>query len=352
LILFAMKYYPDEDEIHAAYRAISIILFKVEGQLIKRHPEYQMDWQLYLDKIDRVNHTVEIQGVSYPLKEMQLDTVSIEDPYQLIPEEAEILRDLKQDFMDSLRLDRHIAFLYEKGSMYKIYNGNLLFHGCVPMDDQGNFVDITVEGATMQGKHFYDYADHLARRAYYDGSNPDDIDFMWFLWGAEKSPLCGRRLGTFASMYVEDPRARVEVKNPYYELYFQERICNRILREFGLFRPDAHIINGHTPVHAREGEKPVRANGKLLVIDGGFCRKMNKTTGIAGYTLIYNSHGLRIKSHHPFVGVEQVLENDGDIASDSELVELCKQRVMVRDTDIGRGLQEDIKDLKQLLANW
>ncbi len=242
--------------------------------------------------------------------------------------------------------------MFEKGRMYLIYNGNLLFHGCVPMDEDGNFMTVEIDGEILSGRKFYDYADETARRAFYDGRNRDDLDFMWFLWGAEKSPLCGRRLTTFERMFVDDESIWAEPKNPYYKLYYDEIICDRILREFSLFNQDAHIINGHTPVRTGKGESPVRANGKLLVIDGGFCKNMNKTTGTAGYTLIYNSHGLRLKAHHPFTSVEDALLDNTDIESDSELVWSATSRILVKNTDDGSDIKEDIEDLKKLLDHY
>lgn len=350
LILFAEKNYPCEDEIEAAHRAISVIMFKLEGRVIQRHPEYGMDHSLLLDKMDLEEKTVTVDGKKYALNTDVFPTVDPENPWELTEEEAEIVRELKRDFMTSKRLKKHIAFLYEKGSLYKTFNGNLIFHGCVPMDEEGDFTELSVEGELLSGKDFYDRAERIVRRAFYDGRIRDDLDFMWFLWGGEKSPLCGRKLTTFQRMYIDDKNAWAEPQNPYYKLYFSEKICDRILREFGLYQEGAHIINGHTPVHAIEGEKPIRAGGKLLVIDGGFCKKMNETTGTAGYTLIYNSHGLRLKAHHPFTSVEDALLSNSDIESDSELVDSARKRILVRDTDNGKVIAAQLHDLYRLNA--
>ncbi len=353
LILFAMENYNEKDPIKAAYYAISIILFKLEGQLIKRHPGYEMSESTFLDKMDLEEKTVMIGGKKYPLNDRaEFPTVDPDDPFALTSEEDEIICRLKNDFKSSNHLQEHIGFLYENGGMYLIYNGNLLFHGCVPLDEDGNFTTITIDGETLSGKRLYDFADETARRAFYDGRNRDDLDFMWFLWGATKSPLCGRRLTTFERMFVDDKDTWAEPKNPYYRLYFDEIICDRILREFSLFNSDAHIINGHTPVKVVEGETPIRANGKLLVIDGGFCKNMNETTGTAGYTLIYNSHGLRIKAHHPFTSVEDALLDNTDIESDSELIWSSPGRILVQNTDDGKEIHEDITELKKLLEYY
>ncbi len=349
LILFAEKNYGGDDELEAAHKAISVIMFKLEGAIIKRHPEYEMDHSLLLDKMDFSEGTVVCFGKKYRLNTDWFPTVDPANPYELTEEETEIVKGLKQDFTGSKRLKKHITFLYEKGGLYKIYNGNLIFHGCVPMEEDGDFTGLPIEGEVLSGRAFYDRAEAVVRRAFYDGRIRDDLDFMWFMWGGEKSPLCGRRLTTFQRMYIDDREAWEEPQNPYYRLYFQERICDRILREFGLYHSGAHIINGHTPVHATEGETPVRAGGKLLVIDGGFCKKMNQTTGTAGYTLIYNSHGLRLKAHHPFTSVEDALLSNSDIESDSELVDSTKKRILVSDTDKGKELDAEMQDLYLLL---
>ncbi|MCR5097777.1 MAG: fructose-1,6-bisphosphatase [Lachnospiraceae bacterium] len=352
LMFFAMENYHDSDPVMAAYRAISVMLFKLEGQIIMRHPEYGMTDRTMLDKVDADAKTVTIAGKAYKLKDAEFPTLDASDPFRLTDEEDAIIRELKNEFKNSIRLKSHIDFLYEVGGMYRIHNGNLLYHGCVPMDENGNFSVISVEGEKLCGKAFYDRAEAIVRRAYYDGRIRDDLDFMWFLWGAELSPLCGRRLKTFERMYIEDETTWEEPSNPYYRLYFNESICERILRDFSLFNPDAHIINGHTPVCAIEGESPVRAGGKLLVIDGGFCKAMNQKTGTAGYTLIYNSHGLRLKAHHPFTSVEEALLANADIESDSKLVEVAPKRILVSDADNGKAIMEDIRYLNMLLEYY
>lgn len=352
LILFGMSKYGIEDGIKAALAAIKVILFKLEGQLIKSHPEYGMNDRLLLEYIDLKKGTVTIEGKETALNTKLFPTIDPNNPYELTDEENEIVLKLHRSFVYGQRLNKHIQFLYDKGSMYNVYNRNLIFHGCVPVDENGIFDMLLINGRHYHGKALLDICEEKARAAYTDNPNLDDVDFMWFLWGGEKSPLCGRMIKTFERDYVEDKSFWKEKSNPYYSKYYDESFCSQILHEFGLYDVHSHIINGHTPVHALDGENPVRANEKLFVIDGGFCRSMNKTTGIAGYTLIFNSHGLRLKAHTPFTSVEDALINNTDIESESEIIEKDVYRMFVRDTDIGKKLQEDIADLKKLLDNY
>lgn len=352
LILFGMKTYGIEDGIKAALAAVTVILFKLEGRLIKAHPEYEMSDRLLLGQMDDTKNKVMIEGEWVTMNTNAFPTVDLENPYELTEEETEILRKLHRNFVSSQRLQKHIRFLYEKGSMYNVYNGNLIYHGCVPVDKNGAFDKLCIDGKYYHGKALLDKCEEKARAAYLDNPDKDDIDFMWFLWGGEKSPLCGRKLKTFEREYVDEESLWTEESNPYYSKYYDESFCCQILHEFGLYDDDSHIINGHTPVHAIEGENPVRANGRLFVIDGGFCRSMNKATGIAGYTLIFNSHGLRLKAHTPFTSVEDALMNNTDIESSSEIIEKDLQRMFVKDTDIGKHLLEEISDLRKLLENY
>lgn len=349
LALFAEKTYEKKEPMDAALKAISVILFKLEGQIIDRHPEYKMDDRRLLHRIDFENNRIEIDGVYYSLNDTDFPTVDRERPYELSEEEAFIMEQLKTAFSNSRRLKLHIEFLYEKGSMYRRYNDNLLFHGCVPLDASGNFESVTIGRRTYKGKDYFDFAEKTARRAYFGNRDRDDLDFMWYLWCGRKSPLCGRNIKTFERTFLSDPESWKEEENPYYKFYHTEKTCNMILREFELYSSMSHIINGHTPVKTGSGEQPIRANGKLIVIDGGFCKDYHKTTGIAGYTLIYNSHGMRIKSHQPFESVYAALRENKDIESSSELVETEKARVMVKDTDNGKRICNDIHDLKKLL---
>ena len=353
LVLFAEKMYDEEDPNKAAKKAISIILFKLEGQIIRRNPEYQMEDRLLLDKVDYENACIELDGKSYPLKEKRFPTVDRDDPYKLSQAEREIMDELEKLFLESEQLQRHVEFLYSYGSMYQVFNGNLLFHGCVPLDEDGALKAIHLEGRIYQGRSYMDYADMAARRAFFSEDPPQRyLDFMWYLWCGSNSPLSGRVVKTFERTFIEDKSTWEEPKNPYYEYQSSEPVCRMLLREFGLYSENSHIINGHTPVHVNQGENPLKAHGRLIVIDGGFCKAYQKTTGIAGYTLIFNSHGMRLKSHQPFSGMEAALEENMDIDSESQQVVTFPKRVMVADTDTGERLKEQIADLEDLLTAY
>lgn len=357
LTLFAEKLYPDTEPMEAALKAISVLLFKLEGQVILRNPDYQMTDKLLLHQVNVQNHTVCIAGTDYEICEETFPTVSF-DPsnpevsYELTAEEKQIMEGLRMAFVGSVRLRQHMDFLYQKGSMYRIFNGNLLFHGCVPLDESGNLEGVVFHQKRYRGRDYLDYAERIARRAWSKDATQKELDFMWYLWCGRKSPLSGRNIKTFERTYVKDESTWHEASNPYYQYYEQEKICNMILHEFNLYSDRSHIINGHTPVRTSRGEHPVRANGRLMVIDGGFCKSYHKTTGIAGYTLIFNSHGIRIKSHQPFQSVYAALTENKDIESRSELVETERERLMVRNTDTGKKILEDIKGLKMLLQAY
>lgn len=357
LTLFAEKLYPDTEPMEAALKAISVLLFKLEGQVILRNPDYQMTDKLLLHQVNVQNHTVCIAGTDYEICEETFPTVSF-DPsnpevsYELTAEEKQVMEGLRMAFVGSVRLRQHMDFLYQKGSMYRIFNGNLLFHGCVPLDESGNLEGVVFHQKRYRGRDYLDYAERIARRAWSKDATQKELDFMWYLWCGRKSPLSGRNIKTFERTYVKDESTWHEASNPYYQYYEQEKICNMILHEFNLYSDRSHIINGHTPVRTSRGEHPVRANGRLMVIDGGFCKSYHKTTGIAGYTLIFNSHGIRIKSHQPFQSVYAALTENKDIESRSELVETEWERLMVRNTDTGKKILEDIKGLKMLLQAY
>ena len=357
LTLFAEKLYPDTEPMEAALKTISVLLFKLEGQVILRNPDYQMSDKLLLHQVNVQNHTVCIAGTDYEICEETFPTVSF-DPsspevsYGLTAEEKQVMEGLRMAFVGSVRLGQHMDFLYQKGSMYRIFNGNLLFHGCVPLDESGNLEGVVFHQKRYRGRDYLDYAERIARRAWSKDATQKELDFMWYLWCGRKSPLSGRNIKTFERTYVKDESTWHEASNPYYQYYEQEKICNMILHEFNLYSDRSHIINGHTPVRTSRGEHPVRANGRLMVIDGGFCKSYHKTTGIAGYTLIFNSHGIRIKSHQPFQSVYAALTENKDIESRSELVETERERLMVRNTDTGKKILEDIKGLKMLLQAY
>lgn len=339
------------------HKAITVILFKLEGQKILRHPEYGMDDRLLLDKIDYENKCITIRGVTYPLEDTDFPTVDPADPYALTPEESDVIDRLTASFRRSEKLQRHVSFLYSKGSVYKIYNGNLLLHGCIPMTESGELMRFNLDGKERSGKNFLDYLDVAARQAYYTPPHTTErklgMDLLWFLWAGRNSPIFGRdRMTTFERRLIADESAWAEPKNAYYTLYEDPAVCDRILKEFGLEGPHCHIINGHIPVKAKKGESPIKGGGKLLVIDGGFCKAYQPTSGIAGYTLIYNSRSLRIVAHQPFVGRERAIRENYDIASATTVFERMEARQKISETDIGRELQARIDDLRLLLEAY
>ncbi len=348
LALFAQKVYKNKSPMDAALKAITVIQFKCEGQVVLRRPEYDMNDRLLLGKIK--DGKVEAVGKIYELNDTDFPTVNPDSPYELTAEETAVIDELKSAFVNSVRLKKHIAFLYKTGSMYKRHNSNLLYHGCVPLTESGEFDEVLCLNKPLKGKAFLDEADAVARNAFFNRSKElRDIDFMWYLWCGKKSPLCGRNIKTFERAFIDDKSAWNEEKNPYYKFYETEKTCEMILSEFGLDSKTSHIVNGHTPVRTVKGELPIRAGGKLIVIDGGFCEAYHNTTGIAGYTLIYNSHGLRLKAHEPFMSISEALKENKDIHSSSEIIETEDKRVMVDETDNGERIQRDIDDLYDLL---
>ncbi len=349
-------HYTEKDKLLSArmHKAITIILFKLEGQKLLRNPCFGMADRLLLDKIDYENKCITIDGTTYPLEDTDFPTVDPQDPYTLTPEEDQLINQLTSSFLHSEKLQRHVRFLYSKGSLYKIYNGNLLFHGCIPMAADGTLLSFTIGGKTLSGKAFLDYADLNARQAYYNKRGTEErefgMDFLWFLWAGRNSPIFGRdRMTTFERRLIADESTWTEPKNAYYQLYNDPAVCEALLKEFGLEGPHCHIINGHVPVKSKKGESPMKAGGKLLVIDGGFCKAYQKTTGIAGYTLIYNSACYRLVSHEPFAGRANAIRENQDIASSSVVFERLESRLKIAGTDVGRQLQEQIDDLTALV---
>ncbi len=350
LTVFAENTYREGSVMEKALRAISIIQFKTEGQTILRNPEYGMKDRLLLSQLDLSAGTLTSEGKTYPLNSADFPTLKPDSPYVLTQEERTVLNDLKAAFIGSSRLQQHIRFLLEKGSMYLCYNDNLLYHGCIPLDDSGNFCGVPIFSGIYKGKALLDLSDKVVRHVYYSREkDPEELDFLWYLWCGKRSPLCGRNIKTFERYLTDDKEAWHEQSDPYYSFYETEKCCNMILREFDLYSESSHIVNGHTPVLASSGEQPIKANGRLLVIDGGFCKDYHRKTGIAGYTLIYNSHGLRIKAHQPFESIEKALTENVDIESTSQYIETQKHRIMVKDTDNGKRISEEIDDLYELL---
>lgn len=266
----------DEISIAKIHKAISVIQFKLEGQMIKEHPEYKMDGRLLLDKIDYEKGTIQIDNKIYNLNDTNFPTVDYKNPYKLAKEEEEIINRLQESFKNSETLNKHISFLYSKASMYKCFNSNLLFHGCVPMEADGEFSKIEVLGESISGKKYFDCIEKIANEAYFGKeNNKDAVDFMWYLWCGPKSPLFGKaKAATFERYFVEEKETHKEEKNPYFTLIENEEICDKVLKEFGLETKKSHIINGHVPVKEKDGESPIKANGKLLVIDRRICKKL------------------------------------------------------------------------------
>ena len=350
------SHYSEKDKLLSArmHKAITVILFKLEGQKILRHPEYHMEDRLLLDKIDYDNSCITIGNVTYHLEDVDFPTVDPANPYELTPEEDAVIDQLTASFERSEKLQKHVRFLYSKGSLYKIYNGNLLFHGCIPLSDDGSMLAFNLDGKVRSGKDFLDFADTAARQAYYYKSGTPErklgMDLLWFLWAGRNSPIFGRdRMTTFERRLILDESSWTEPKNAYYRLYQDPAVCDAILKEFGLEGPHCHIINGHVPVKAKKGESPIKGGGKLLVIDGGFCKAYQPTSGIAGYTLISTSNSYRIVAHQPFVGREKAIRENYGIASSTDVFERQELRQRIKDTDIGRELQMQINDLRALL---
>lgn len=339
------------------HKAIAVILFKLEGHIIRRNPEFQMEDRLLLDKIDYAAGTVTIDGKCYPLRDRDFPTIDPADPYRLTPEETQVMEQLKTAFRRSEKLQRHVDFLFSKGGLYKCCNQNLLFHGCIPMNEDGSLMDFEIDGRRLHGKALLDGMERITRRGYYAPWDSDEQrrgkDFMWFLWCGRHSPLFGRsRICTFERLLLDAPETYEEPRNPYYKLYHDEQACLRILEEFGLHSPHSHIINGHIPVRRLKGESPIKAGGRLVVIDGGFCRAYQNKTGTAGYTLVYNSYGMRIIAHEPFGGVTDAVAGNKDILSTAVVFDVMEKRIRVAETDDGDRIRERIGGLTMLLEAY
>ena len=356
---FAIKYNTDYNTKDLGmdmkmHKAMAVIQFKLEGQIIKRRPEFMMEDRLLLDKINFEKGTVMVEGREYKRRDMDFPTIDPANPYELTPEETEVMERLRQAFTRCDKLQKDVRFLFSKGGLYKVYNSNLLYHGCVPLDEEGNFLKVNVFGKEYSGKALYDILDTYARRGYYasreSGDKAKGEDILWYIWTGPNSPVFGKdKMTTFERYFIEDKETHVETKNAYYRLYDNEEIVDKILREFGLDATKSHIVNGHVPVERKKGESPIKCNGKLLVIDGGFSKAYQHKTGIAGYTLVANSYGMRLVSHEPFESTEAAIRKESDIFSDSIVVETALRRQCVADTDIGVELKESIHQLEELL---
>lgn len=337
------------------HKAISIIQFKLEDQLISRHPEYKMEDRQLLRKISSDNETVEVEGVTYALNDHNFPTLNHDAPWELTEEEQAVVDKLVTAFKRSEKLQRHIRFLYAKGSMYLVYNNNLLFHACIPLKENGGFEVRKINGKYYSGQALMDKYDQMARESYFNrDQDPNIPDFLWFLWCNKASPLFGKeKMATFERYFIDDKVPHKERYTPFYRLIGDsEDIADMILKEFGVDISDGHMINGHVPVKASSGESPIRAGGKQLVIDGGFAKAYQSTTGIAGYTLTYNSFGLTLISHAPFESVDKAILEGVDIQSTKQVIETTIERKRVRDTDIGKSILHQITDLEMLISAY
>jgi fructose-1,6-bisphosphatase-3 len=338
------------------HKAITIIQLKLEGQLIQRRPDYQMDERLLLEEIDFQGGSLQLDGRSYPLLDSHLPTIDPDDPYRLTEREANVVEKLRLSFSNSRRLQAHVRLLFSKGGMYLVHNANLLYHGCIPMDSNGDFQSFRLDGQQVSARLFMDRADRIVRQGYFSTQpqhKRDGLDLMWYLWSGAQSPLFGKKkMATFERYFIADPATHREARNPYYDFRDQEQTASKILQAFGLDPLSSHIINGHVPVKVSKGESPLKAGGKLIVIDGGFSKAYQKQTGIAGYTLVFNSYGLLLASHQPFESAQKAIEEEADIESCTEILETNRQRIRVRDTDQGREIQGRLADLQALLQAY
>ena len=363
------RFYPHVDEARGPYhpselarvarmhKAIALLMFKLECQVIDRNPDFELGERDFLRRIDYAARTVLIEGKRYPMLDMDFPTVDPTDPARLTRSEQQVLDTLCRSFTQSERLQRHVRFLYAKGGVYHIENDNLMFHGAVPLAESGGFAIETFENRSYAGRSLMDYCDERARRGFFspEGSaaRRSGEDFLWYLWCGKLSPLYGRdKMTTFERLFVADESTHNERKNPYYRFINDTRMDRAILAEFGLNQGHCHIVNGHVPVRAVEGETPLKGGGKLIVIDGGFCRAYHEKTGIAGYTLVYNSHGMSLRVHEPFESTEKAIRENRDILSSVDVFETTERRILVGDTDEGRKLASNVRDLKLLVAAY
>lgn len=346
----------DDDLAAKMHKAIAIMQFKVEGQRIKAHPEYNLDKRLLLDKIDFEKGTVTVEGIEWEMRDLNLPTVDPADPYKLTEEELDVLKSLEASILNSEKLQTHIKFLFSRGALYSISNGNLLFHGCMPMNEEGEFEDVEINGKKFKGKQLFDYLDDQVRKAYFSPNKSEGTgysgDLMWYLWLGSDSPLFGKeKMTTFERLFVEDKASHKEPTRPYYQFINEKWLAEKILHEFGLDPRTARILNGHVPVKIKNGESPIKGGGLLYVIDGGISKAYQKQTGIAGYTLIYNSRGMILAEHKPY----QPLQPDGTQEFSSPkmtIVYSLPERKQIIDTDGGKILAREVDDLMELLEAY
>jgi fructose-1,6-bisphosphatase-3 len=337
-------------------KAVTLMQFKMEEVVINRNKDYHMEDRKLMSKIDVAAKTVTIDGKVYSLSVESLPNVDEKDPAKLTEEELQVIGKLQASFLNNTPLQSHIAFLFEKGSIYKVYNGNLLYHGCIPMDEDGSYTKVTIKGKEYAGQGLLDKYEKILRQAYskrFELENNHEMDIFWYLWTGKNSSLFGKdTMRTFERTFIEDKSLHVENKNPYYDYIEKESVCKQVLKDFGVCPEQGRIINGHVPVKVSKGESPVKSGGRLIVIDGGLSKAYQSVTGIAGYTLLFNSHGMLLAAHEPFTSAKDAYENNVDMISELNIVEVAPKRLLVGDTDIGKKLERDIEDLKLLLAAY
>lgn len=336
------------------HKAISIIQFKLEGQIIERHPEWNMDSRRLLHKINHAKGTITLDGKEYPLNDHNFPTVNPSDPYSLTRDEAELVEKLKHSFMVSDKLKEHMHTMLSHGGIYGVYNDNLLYHASIPLDSEGKFKEVDLYGEKLKGRALLDRINSLVRASFNDDTDPAErelaTDYFWYLWCGPDSPLFDKsKMATFERYFIDDKETHHEEKGHYYTLREKPEVCDAIMKEFDVSGPHRHIINGHVPVKAAKGENPIKAGGLLMVIDGGFAKAYHNTTGIAGYTLVFHSRGFELVQHEPFTSAELAITQGTDIVSTNQLVEMSAHRMRVRDTDKGRELQSQIDELMELL---
>ena len=358
---FELKDDPDYDPSETMlnmkmHKAISIIQFKIEGQIIKKNPGFKLEHRNLLHLIDYENGLIELDGKTYELLDKNFPTIDPKRPYVLTEAEEEVLDRLTQAFVNCEKLQSHMHFLLSKGGLYKVYNNNLLYHGCIPLNEDGSFKSVKIYGRSYKGKALYEVLESYVRKGFYaidEKERKRGKDMMWYIWLSENSPLFGKdKMATFERYFLAEKETHKEKKNPYYDFLENDKVVDRILKEFGLEHSFSHIINGHMPVKSKNGENPMKCGGKVFVIDGGFSRAYQKQTGIAGYTLIYNSYGMILSAHEPFESKESAIENETDIHSDTIVTEIVSKRQSVLDTDVGKELVEQIHDLEFLLEAY
>ncbi len=338
------------------HKAITMMQFKLEEQIMQRHPDFDMKDRMVMHFTNWEKGEITLEGKTYPLRDQHFPTIDPKEPWKLTEKEQEVVDRLVYAFVNCEKLQKHIRFLYSKGSLYKIYNGNLLYHGCMILNPDGSFKKVNVLGDTYSGKELYDVLDAYARKGYY-ATEPIEkqkgLDMLWFMWKNQNSPVFGKdKMTTFERYFIADTKTHIETKNPYYTLLEDEDTAVRIMQEFGLTSSESHIVNGHIPIESKNGESPIKCNGKLLIIDGGLSKAYQPKTGIAGYTLIYNSFGLMIAAHEPFTSIEEAVENGIDVHSHTLLVQKVVKRKLVADTDIGLQIKESIEELEALLEAY